>query len=195
MAAAIWSLFRGVFSWGAWGGGAWAVGGGGEQGEGRRMRSPGGRRSPTAPRPRGLTSSDLSGLGEEGQRQGGDGQVPGPPSRLPPGGPPLHLRAPHSPPGARPATHQIATAHRLRVPSQVAQGCLLHSHWGGSREQKKKIKIKIKKKIKGLFLFKLDGFLLPSCPSAPLFSLSLGPRRPGPSDPSSAGPCLQTEGG
>lgn len=102
------------------------------------MRSPDGRRAPTSPRPRGLTSSDLSGLDEEGQRQGGDGQVPRPPSRLPPGGPPLHVRAPHSPPGARPTAHRTATAHQLRVPSQVAQGCLLHSHGGGSGEQKEK---------------------------------------------------------
>lgn len=61
------------------------------------------------------------------------------------------------------------------------RGCLLHSHWRGTGGKSQRA-----------FSFKFDG-LLPSCLSPP--PLPLGwPRQPGPSDPSSPGPCLQTEG-
>lgn len=58
-----------------------------------------------------LTSSDLSSLEEESQCEGCYGEIPEPPFRFPPRGPPLHLRAPHSTVNS---THETAIADQLR---------------------------------------------------------------------------------
>lgn len=78
------------------------------------------------------------------------------------------------------STHEIAIADLLR-PFQGIVGDVCYTAIGEGEGEK----------VKGLFL-KFDG-LLPSCLSPP--PLPLGwPRRSGPSDLSSAGPCLQTDG-
>lgn len=150
-----------------------------KEGEGRRMTKTDG----TLPPPQNhffffLTSSDLSSLEEESQCEGCYGEIPEPPFRFPPRGPPLHLRAPHSTVNS---THETAIADQLRPFQGIVGGvCYTAIEVGeGGKSQR-------------AFSLKLDG-LLPSCVSPP--PLPLGwPRRPGPSDPSSAGPCLQTEG-
>lgn len=86
VAATIWILFERIVC----GGGVGRRKGGGAQNEKDRQQSP------TSPKPFFLTSSDLSSLEEESQCESCYGEIPEPPFRFPPRGPPLHLRAPHS---------------------------------------------------------------------------------------------------
>ena len=154
VAAAIWILFRRIFFEG--GGGP---PGGGAQNEKDRQRSP------TSPSPCFLTSSDLSRLEEESQREGCYGEIPEPPFRFPPGGPPLHLRVPHSHLGALPTRSR---RHTNFVPAEVALGMFATQPLGRERGPKKK-----KKKSKGFFLSNWVLCFLPV--SRPLLSLALGP--------------------
>lgn len=74
-----------------------------------------------------LTSSDLTSLEEESQCEGCYGEIPEPPFRFPPRGPPLHLRAPHS---IVNSTHEIAIADQLR-PFQGIVGDVCYTAIGG----------------------------------------------------------------
>lgn len=153
--------------------GEFFLGGGGGPPGGGAPNEKDRQRSPTSPSPCLLTSSDLSRLEEESQREGCYGEIPEPPFRFPPGGPPLHLRAPHSHLGALPTRSR---RHTNFVPAEVvASGMFATQPLGRERGAKKK------KKSKGFFFFsfKLDG-LLPSCLSPPPLARAR-PRRPGPS--------------
>lgn len=166
------AFFVVVFCFFEGGEGAGGKKGGGAQNEKDR------RHSPTSPKPFFLTSSDLSSLEEESQCQSCYGEIPEPPFRFPPRGPPLHLRAPLSQLRTQPTKLRLQTNF---VPSKVSSGMFATQPLRRERG----------KKSKGFF-FKFDG-LLPSCLSPPPLPLDW-PRWPGPSDPSSAGPCLQTDG-
>lgn len=177
MAAAIWILFRGIF----FRGGRGATRGGAPNEKDRQ-------RSPTSPSPCLLTSSDLSRLEEESQREGCYGEIPEPPFRFPPGGPPLHLRAPHSHLGALPTRSR---RHTNFVPAEVvASGMFATQPLGRERGAKKK-----KKKSKGFFFFFFQIGWFASFLSLAPSSRSRSAPPAGTLDPSSVGPCLQTEGG
>lgn len=85
-----------------------------------------------------LTSSDLSSLEEESQCEGCYGEIPEPPFRFPPRGPPLHLRAPHSTVNS---THETAIADQLRPFQGIVGGVCYTAIEVGEVE-----------KVKGLFL-------------------------------------------
>lgn len=80
-----------------------------------------------------LTSSDLSGLKEECQGEGWEGEIPDPSFRFPPG-PGLHLLAPCS----QLWTHEIATADQLRPFQGIAYVCYTAIRKGEGVKKKKR---------------------------------------------------------
>lgn len=149
VAATIWILFERIVC----GGGVGRRKGGGAQNEKDRQQSP------TSPKPFFLTSSDLSSLEEESQCESCYGEIPEPPFRFPPRGPPLHLRAPHSQLWTQPTKSRLQTYF---VPSKVSSGMFATQPLGRERG----------KKSKGFFLNLMVCFLPVS---RPLLSLSVGP--------------------
>ena len=128
------------------------------RGEGHRMRKTDSN-LPPPPNHFLLTSSDLSSLEEESQCESCYGEIPEPPFRFPPRGPPLHLRAPHSQLWTQPTKSRLQTYF---VPSKVSSGMFATQPLGRERG----------KKSEGFFLNLMVCFLPVS---RPLLSLSVGP--------------------